>query len=377
MADEDPGQEKTEEATPRRLEKAKEDGQIPRSKELTTSAILIAGAFGLLMTGGFMGQSIMTIMSDSFALERQEIFDTYLMVSHLGSGFKTGLLSILPLFAILLVASILGPIGLGGWLFSTKSLAPKMNRISPLAGLKRMFSVKSMVELVKAIAKVLLVGFVSWFMLLSLEGTLIDMLNQPLHEAIRTSVESIMFATIMLAFATLLIAMVDIPFQIWDHAKKLKMTNQEVKDEMKDTEGKPEVKGRIRQLQRELANNRMMAQVPEADVVITNPTHFSVALSYDPNGMATPVLLAKGGDLVALKIREIAKEHKIEIIESPALARSIFHTTEVDQEIPGGLYMAVAQVLAYVFQLRNYRNAGGAKPDYPRNIHVPHDLRYD
>jgi flagellar biosynthetic protein FlhB len=185
------------------------------------------------------------------------------------------------------------------------------------------------------------------------------------------------WAFVALSAATILIVLVDVPFQIWEHARKLKMSRQDIKDEMKDTEGKPEVKGRIRQLQREMAQNRQMAAVPDADVIITNPTHFSVALKYDPDTMATPILLAKGVDHAALKIREIAKEHSIDIMESPVLARSIYHTTDVDQEIPAGLYMAVAQVLAYVFQLRNYRKGQGDMPAYPRNINVPNDLRYD
>jgi len=191
------------------------------------------------------------------------------------------------------------------------------------------------------------------------------------------SMEISAWAAIALSASTLIIAAIDVPFQIFEHSKKLKMSMQDIKDEHKDTEGKPEVKGRIRQLQREMANNRQMSAVPEADVVITNPTHYSVAIKYDPDSMNTPILLAKGGDHMALKIREIAKAHDVQIIESPMLARAIFHTTEVEDEIPGGLYVAVAQVLAYVFQLRNYYKGKGDKPTYPSNVTVPKEMRYD
>jgi flagellar biosynthetic protein FlhB len=283
----------------------------------------------------------------------------------------------MPLFGVLLVASIVGPIALGGWLFSGKAMAPKLSRMDPLAGLKRMFSVKALVELGKALGKVLVILGATIILLLMLQQPMFRLSDESTNAAIIHSLQLSGFAAIVLAAITAIIAAVDVPFQIWDHNKKLKMSRQELKDEMKDTEGKPEVKGRIRQLQREIAQRRMMSNVPEADVVITNPTHFAVALKYDPENMGTPILLAKGGDHVALKIREIAKAHKVEIIESPILARAVFYTTEIDQEIPAGLYVAVAQVLAYVFQLRNFRKGKGERPPYPRNIKVPKDMQFD
>ncbi len=377
MAEEDSSQEKTEEATPRRLEKAKEEGQVPRSRELTTSAILLAGSIGLMVTGPMIADTLINIVEFNFRLDRRAIFDPQYMVVHLTRSLMDAIFSLFPLFGILLVAAILGPIALGGWLWSTKALMPKMSRMNPMEGLKRMFGTKALVELAKALGKVLVVLILALWLLSAMQQDMLNLANQSPLKATVESLQMSGWAFVALSAATILIVLIDVPFQIWEHSRKLKMSRQDIKDEMKDSEGKPEVKGRIRQLQREMAQNRQMAAVPEADVIITNPTHFSVALKYDPNTMATPILLAKGVDHAALKIREIANEHNIEIMESPVLARSIYHTTDVDQEIPAGLYMAVAQVLAYVFQLRNYRRGEGDLPTVPRNLNVPNDLRYD
>lgn len=375
MSDQDSSQEKSEQPTPKKLDKAREEGQTPRSKELTTTFLLLGGTIGLWVFGTMMIGVLARIMTYSFSLERETIFDTKKMIIFLSNGLFDGVVSMLPLFAVLLVASIAGPIALGGWLISSKAMAPKFSRMNPLEGLKRMFSLKSLMELVKALAKVLVILTVAVLFLVNYQRDMLALAYQPLESALSESLVISILAAIIISAATIIISFVDIPFQIYDHTKKLKMSKQDIKDEMKDSEGKPEVKSRIRQLQREMANRRMMADVPEADVVITNPTHFSVALKYDPDNMETPILLAKGADLVAFKIREIAQAHKIDIIESPQLARSIFYSTEISQEIPSGLYLAVAQVLAYVFQLRNFRRGQGDKPLYPRNIKVPPDLQ--
>lgn len=378
MAEEDDnGQEKTEEASSRKLEKAREEGQIPRSRDLTTTAILLLGTIGLLVFGQYMGGKLMDVTRYNFTIPRDAIFDPQTMIAYLSASMFDGLLSLLPLFGMLLVASIVGPIALGGWLFSGKAMAPKLSRMDPIAGVKRMFSMKALVELAKALGKVAVILGATILVLLAFEQAMFRLADETVNNAIIHSLEISAYAAIILSASTILIAAVDVPFQIWDHSKKLKMSRQELKDEVKDTEGKPEVKGRIRQLQREMAQRRMMSNVPDADVIITNPTHYAVALKYDPEKMATPIMLAKGGDHVALKIREIAKAHKIEIIESPVLARAIYHTTDVDQEIPAALYMAVAQVLAYVFQLRNFRRGKGDKPTYPRNIKIPKNMQFD
>lgn len=373
----DSSQEKTEQPTPRKLEKAREDGQIPRSRDLTTTAILLAGTVGLALFGPAIGKSFTALAANNFSLSHDEAFDTSAMVANLASSFYEGLLALAPLLIILLIASIAGPIGLGGWMLSAKAMAPKFSRLSPLAGLKRMFSVKSLVELGKSIGKVAVVMLTAIAALYFWERELLSLGLLDIERGIIESLTINAYAAIALAAVTIAIAMIDVPFQLWDHNKKLKMSFQEVKDEHKDTEGKPEVKGRIRQLQREMSQRRMMANVPEADVIITNPTHYAVALKYDPQTMQTPILLAKGVDHIALKIREIGKAHNVEIVEAKVLARAIYHTTEENGEVPEGLYMAVAQVLAYVFGLRNYRRGRGDRPQYPQHLTVPPDMRFD
>ncbi len=372
----DSSQEKTEEPTPKKLQKAREDGQVPRSKELTTTAVILGGTLGLMFFGSIIVNTIQDIARYNFELTREDIFDTNLLFSHLGNSMYDALMSLMPLFGVLLLAAIAGPVALGGWLFSTKSLAPKLSRMNPIAGLKRMFSVKSLMELAKAIAKIAVIVAVAFVLLGSMRDSLLGLANEGLEQGVLHSLQLSVKAAVLLSASTVIIALIDIPFQIHDNKKKLKMSRQDIKDEMKDTEGKPEVKSKIRQMQQQIAQQRMMSAVPEADVVITNPTHFSVALKYDPETMETPILLAKGIDHVALRIREVAKAHNIEFVEAPPLARAIYHTTELEQEIPQGLYLAIAQVLAYVFQLREYRKGRSDKPTYPRNIDLPKDMDY-
>jgi flagellar biosynthesis protein FlhB len=378
MAEEDDsGQEKTEEASSRKLEKAREEGQVPRSRELTTTAILLVAGIGLYVFAGFMSEKLLGLTRENFSISREAIFDPNAMLSRLAAAMFDGFLSIMPLIALLVVAALVGPIALGGWLYSPQSMLPKLDRMSPLAGLKRMFSMKSLMELFKALAKVLVILGATVLVLQFYAQSMFRLGDESVNNSIIHSMEISVQALIILASVTILIAAIDIPIQIFEFNKKMRMSRQDLKDESKDTDGKPEVKGRIRQLQREIAQRRMMSKVPEADVIITNPTHYAVALKYQPELMDTPILLAKGGDHVALKIREIAAAHKIEIIESPALARAIYHTTDLDAEIPSGLYMAVAQILAYVFQLRNFRKGKSEKPIYPKNIKIPKDMEFD
>ncbi len=374
---EDDSQEKTEEASGRKIEKAREEGQVPRSRDLTTSVVLLLGALALLYFSDFMGGKFVEMTRANFIISREAIFDPNAMIGHFASAMYMGLVSMVPFMALMLAASVIGPVALGGWLFSGDALMPKLSRMDPMAGLKRMFSMKALIELLKASAKVTIILGTTIWLLNYYAQPMFRLSDQDVSTAIIESTKISAYALIILSACTLLIAAVDVPLQLFEYNKKLKMSKQEVKDESKDTDGKPEVKGRIRQLQREMAQRRMMANVPNADVIITNPTHYAVALKYNPESMATPVLLAKGGDNIALKIREIAKAHGIEIIESPVLARAIFHTTELDNEIPAGLYLAVAQVLAYVFQLRSYRKGRGQKPKYPSNLNVPRDMYFD
>ena len=249
--------------------------------------------------------------------------------------------------------------------------------MNPASGLKRMFSTHALVELLKALAKFTVILLVALAVLSADQDDLLAIANQPLEAAIINSAELVGWSMLWMACGLILIAAVDVPFQLWDHKQKLMMTKQEVRDEYKDSEGKPEVKSRIRQMQREMAERRMMAAIPTADVVITNPTHFAVALKYDPAKGTAPVLLAKGGDFMALKIREIAQQHKVMVLESPGLARAVYFSTELDQEIPAGLYLAVAQVLAYVYQLKQFRSGKGKRPGPLPDLPIPPDLRRD
>jgi len=376
VAEEDSAQEKTEEPTPKRQQKAKDDGQTARSKDLTTFAVLIASTMGLFVFGGQIAEALMQVLSANFSIPRDTIFDTETMIGHLVSAFRVAVLSMLPLFACVAIAALVGPTAIGGMLFSSKAIAPKWNRLDPISGLKRMFSLNSLVELGKGIAKVSLVIAVAYVLLLMMEKELLGLSREPLENGVAHALELSLWAAIFLSSSTLVIAMVDVPFQMWQHKKKLRMSRQDIKDELKDTEGKPEVKSKVRQMQMQMAQNRMMSAVPEADVVITNPTHFSVALKYEPGSSGAPILVAKGIDHAALKIREIAKANDVEFVESPPLARSIYYTTEIEQEVPEGLYVAVAQGLAYVFQLKQYREGRGARPHYVANPDIPQDMRY-
>ena len=315
-------------------------------------------------------------MRDAFTLERSAIFDTRHMSIQLMASAKEAAWALAPIFLLLLVAAVAGSIGIGGLLFSGKAIAPKLNRMDPIKGLGRMFSMRSLIELVKAIAKVGLVMAVAIFILNVRTEDLLAIAEESSVPAMEHVLWTLGWSFFVLSCATIVIAMIDVPFQIFDHQKKLRMTKQEVKDEYKDSEGKPEVKGKIRQLQREMAQRRMMQDVPTADVVITNPTHYAVALKYDPDSMGAPMVVAKGNDETAFKIMEIAREYKVEILRTPPLARAVYHNSDIGDEIPDGLYMAIAQVLAYVFQLRQFRKGRGPKPGMP-DLPIPSDLRRD
>ncbi len=373
----DSGQDKSEDPTEKRLKESRDKGQVARSKELNTLAVVMVASVGLIMLGPEMGRRLLDLMIFNFSIDRAALYSTDTMGLQLLASVGIGLDVIGPLFFMLLIAALGGPVLLGGWLLSAKSMAPKFERMNPLAGLKRMFSLKALVELLKALAKFLVVLVTALLVLNLFQDQMLTLDRQPLPDAIEHSGYILGMALVFLACSLILIAAVDIPFQLWDNKQKLKMTKQEVKDEYKDSEGKPEVKSRIRQLQREMAERRMMGEVPKADVVITNPTHYAVALKYDPIKSGAPIVIAKGADFTALRIREVAAEHEIIVLESPPLARAVFYSTELDQQIPSGLYLAVAQVLAYVFQLRQYRAGQGKRPGPMPKPDIPEDLRKD
>lgn len=359
---EESGQEKTEDPTPKRLKEAREKGDVPRSKELTTTVVLMTAVLAVMIFGGQLAERMLGMMESNFVLDRQSMFDVNKMLAHFEVSVWDAVIGVSGIFGMIAVAALIGPIALGGWNFSAQSLAPKGSRISPLAGIKRMFSLKSLIELFKALAKFSLVGGAALVILWNIRTDILQISSFEARPAIEAALAIVTWVFMALSATLILIAAVDVPFQLHDYAEKMRMTMQEVKDEMKNTEGKPEVKGRIRQLQREIAQRQMMKDVPEADVVITNPTHYSVALKYDGENRGAPIMVAKGADFVALKIREIAAEHDVPVLQAPPLARAIYHSTEVNEEIPAGLYMAVAQVLAYVFQLKRFKKRQDEKP---------------
>ncbi len=377
MAESESGADKSEDPTEKRLRESREKGQVARSKELNTLAVMLAGTGGLLLVGGNLANAMLEVMSTSFALKRDMIMDDRMMGMLFMFSGRLALEAMMPLLLVLLVASILGPIALGGWLFSAKAMAPKVSRMNPGPGLKRMFSAKALIELLKALAKFSIVLVVALAVLKSNEQELLKIVHEPLEGAIKHAINIVGWSALWMSCGLVLITLVDVPFQLWDNKQKLMMTKQEVRDEYKDSEGKPEVKQRIRQLQREMTERRMMQAVPQADVIITNPTHFAVALKYDPEKGNAPVMLAKGADFTALKIREIAQEHNVMLLESPALARAVFYSTDIDQEIPAGLYMAVAQVLAYVYQIRQFQAGRAKRPAPLKDLPIPPELRRD
>ncbi|RBO83237.1 flagellar biosynthesis protein FlhB [Marinomonas aquiplantarum] len=376
MAENEDGSEKTESASSKKLQDARNKGNIPRSKDLSTALLLIVAAVTLYGTGTLLVRDLALLFDFNFLVDRSDLFDLNRMVFHLYESVVAMMDSMVLLMSVLAAAGIIGSIALGGLNFSWEPLIPKLSKMNPIAGLKRMFSVQSLVELLKAIAKVGLVALISVLVVLHFLPETIGLTFQTIELAMEHGIDIIIWSFIFVTLALVFIAAIDVPFQVWSHKEKLKMTKQEVKDEFKQQEGDPLVRGRIRQLQRQAAMSRMMADVPEADVIITNPTHFSVALKYDQVSGEAPVLLAKGGDFIALKIREVGNHYDIPVIQSPALARAVYHHTEIGEEIPQGLFKVVAQLLAYVYQLRNART-GAPMPDVMPNLDVPDEFQWD
>ncbi len=366
------GQEKTEDPTPKRIQEAREKGDVPRSKDLNTMLLTLVAAAALLMLGPIIAEALMSVFRYNFSISRGDILDTQGMFRHLIHSVRTSLVGMLPTMAVLILAALIAPISLGGWNFSTQALAPKFSRLNPIEGIKRLFSINSLVELLKSIAKVAVVGVSAVLVFLAYRMELPSLAWMAPEYAFGRMVEILAWVAIWISSSLILIVLIDVPFQLHQYNEKMKMTLQEVKDEMKNTEGKPEVKGRIRQLQREMANRRMMADVPQADVIITNPTHYAVALKYDESGATgAPELLAKGGDEIAMKIREIAEANGIPVLQIPPLSRAIYYSTEIGDVIPEGLYMAVAQVLAYVYQLKQSKSGKASHPGKTPSPEIP------
>jgi flagellar biosynthetic protein FlhB len=366
--------EKTEQPSPRRLEQAREEGQVPQSRELSTFLVTITGVAMLWLLGGWFAERMFMLTRRGFIFEREAAFDHTLLIDRLQDVLGGALVTLLPLFFALMIAAVAAPIMLGGMVFAPKALGFKFDRMNPIKGFGRMFSVHGLMEMVKAILKALLVGGIGALVLWSTRDHIFDLMTEPLEIGMPDFADTVIFTTLLISLSLGLLALMDVPFQLWQYQKKLRMTKEEVKRENKEQEGDPQVKGRIRAAQREMARRRMMAAVPEADVVVTNPTHFSVALKYDSAKMGAPIVVAKGRGDVALKIREIAKEHDVPMLEAPPLARALYAHCELEQAIPGALYTAVAEVMAYIYQLNHWMENGGLPPEAPAELPVPEGM---
>ncbi|MBY5967904.1 flagellar biosynthesis protein FlhB [Halomonas denitrificans] len=374
MADSASDQEKTEEATPRRLEKAREEGQVARSRELATFMLLLGGVVGLWSMGAMLYGQLGSVMEQAFLFERREAMETMPMLSQaLDLGSRT-LISLIPLFLLLTLIALVAPALLGGWLVSAKSLKPQLSKLNPAKGLKRMFSTHALAELAKAIAKSVLVGGVGLGYVYLHKGDALGLMEMPIAAALAAAMRMAAEASALMVLTLVVVILIDVPYQLWSHAKKLRMSKEEIKQEHKESEGDPQVKGRIRQQQQAMARGRMMSKVPEADVVVTNPTHFAVALSYREGNMGAPRVVAKGADAVAARIRDLAQEAGVPLLEAPPLARTLYRHVDLDREIPMALYTAVAEVLAWAFGLKRAANEGEAPPPAPTAIAVPDEL---
>ncbi len=375
---EDSDLEKTEEASPRRLEKAREEGQIARSRELGTLVMLSCGMAALWAMGSSMSLHFSQALQMGLHFDRATAFEPDQMLLQAGYMLEHAALALLPVLGLMFVAALVSPLLLGGWLLSTDSLGPKFSRMDPVAGLKRMFSTDALAELIKTLLKSVLIGGVAWWVLSPRLPAMMDLMGAPVHTAMASMLHLLGVSSALIVASLLLVALIDAPYQLWSHNHKLRMTLEEVKKENKESDGDPQVKAQIRRQRQQMARRRMMAEVPKADIVVTNPTHFAVALKYDDKdgktgkGSGAPRVVAKGADLVALRIKALAQEHRIPVLEAPPLTRALFKHTKLGHEIPVALYAAVAEVLAWAYQLGKQR--AGANLQEPRDLPVPEDM---
>ncbi len=370
------GQERTEEATPKKLRESREKGQVPRSKELNSMALLLVASGGFILMGEKMLTSLSELFAKGLSIKNIPQMDSATMIETLGNTLFDGILIIAPMLVLLTVITLLTPLALGGWSFSMKAVSFKIEKINPIKGLGRIFSLKGLMELLKVLAKFFLITGVSGILIWALIDELLGLGSEPLYVALAHVAKLCGWMLMASSSVLIIIALLDAPFQLWQHNKELKMTKQEVKDENKETDGRPEVKSRIRTLQYEMSQRRMMDAVPEADVIITNPTHYAVALRYDQGNMQAPIVVAKGADLIAMQIRIVAEQHNVTIVSAPPLARALFASTELDQEIPAGLYVAVATIISYVFALKVSTLNGELSPEEPSDLPIPDELRH-
>lgn len=369
-------QERTEQPTNKHLDDARKEGQVARSRELTTMCLLLTASGAMLISGDKFVNSLADMMRRLLTLPGKEMLAADKPVSTLFlNTLIDALMDLAPLFVALTLVALLSPLAVGGWNLSMEAIGFKWDRLDPVAGMGRIFSAQSAAELGKGLAKFGLLVVLGVWVFMTYLPDLLHFGYADMHVSFIESGWIIGKAFLILCSGTVVIALFDVPWQLFSHTKKLRMTRQQIKEEMKETDGRPEIKGKIRQMQHELATRRMMDEVPKADVVVTNPNHYAVALRYDPGGMSAPRVVAKGVDEVAARIRGVANKHKVMILSAPPLARALYFSTKIDQEIPAGLYLAVARVLAYVFQLRTHGAEAPVTP--PADLPIPEELRRD
>jgi flagellar biosynthetic protein FlhB len=345
--------EKTEQPTSRKREKSREEGQVAKSNEITTAFLLISIFYTLKIFGPWAAEQLIIVMREAFTLFKYESMDILLAQQIYLYFVEKMLFVILPILGVSFMVAFVANIAQVGWKPSLKPLKPKLNRLSPIQGFKRMFSMRTLVELLKSILKIAIILLIVYLTLVDFENMIYNFYRLPVFDGYVMIINTVLDMAIKVGMYFIIVATIDFAYQKYKHEKDLKMTKQEVKDERKMIDGNPEIKGKIRQKMREAAMRRMMQDIPKADVVITNPTHFAIAIAYDENQFGAPRVLAKGADLVAARIREQAKEFEVEIVENKLLARTLYYTVEIGQEIPPELYQAVAEVLAFVYSLKN------------------------
>ncbi|MWN90100.1 flagellar type III secretion system protein FlhB [Gilliamella sp. Pra-s65] len=371
MAD-DSDLDKSEQPTDSKIKKAREKGQIPRSRELTSLLILLIGISLFWVMGSHLVNQLITIIKTAIKVSYKT--DDRLIVFNLVNLLIHGFWAVVPIFLGLVIIAIFAPLCVGGLLFSLQSIKPNFKKLNPISGFGRLFSTKIFSELLKSVLKVILITMASTLFLMHHFYDMLSLPNMYLNNALTKSTQLIILCGILSVIALIPMVGFDIFYQIWSNLKKLKMSKQEIKDEFKEQEGNPQIKGRIRQMQQAMARRRMMKDVPKANVIVTNPTHYAVALQYDEKTMMAPKLLAKGTDKIALRIKEIASEHNIPQLEAPPLARALYRHGEIGETIPTELYAAVAQILAWVYQLKQWHKYGGDKPAKPNNLPIPESL---
>ena len=366
--------EKTESPSPRKIEKAREEGQVPQSRELSAFMVLMAGGGAAWMLGDSFAQTLAGVVRTGLQFDHQLATDPGVLINKMLQQTSDAVTGMAPMLLIIVAAALAGPIVMHGWMFNSKALTPKFSRMNPLSGIKRMVSIDSLSELVKSVAKVSLLGVIAGLVMWKGLDALFALGHDSVQDGARSMGHILTRAFLLVSAGMLLVVLLDVPYQLWRYYTQLKMTREEVRQEVKESEGDPHIKARIRSMQREVARRRMMSEIPTADVVVTNPTHYAVALKYSEGAMCAPRVVAKGADLVAARIREEAGKHQVPILEAPPLARALYRHAELEQEIPVALYTAVAEVLAYVYQLKRYRTAGGDRPEMPTDLQVPPEL---